>query len=217
MKKQVYHNSFFLLACGLAWLLGLFWVLSHTKLEQMQWINTHRRAWSDGFFWGATQLGEGWCFAAVILIAAAFSYYRSVEALVALGISTAFSQGLKHIFATPRPQAFFADLPYAWHYVKGVEIHLAYSFPSGHTTTVFCICALLSCWTSHKPWTALLVVPACITAYSRSYLFQHFPEDLLGGAIVGIISAFLACWLVEKYFSPALNRWEKVGFFRSHR
>ena len=50
---------------------------------------------------------------------------------------------------------------------------------------------------------------AITAAYSRPYLFQHFPEDLLGGSMVGIISAILAIKENKKYLSQDLKQASK--------
>ncbi|GAC1535551.1 MAG: hypothetical protein NVS3B15_16210 [Sediminibacterium sp.] len=38
-------------------------------------------------------------------------------------------------------------------------------------------------------------------AYSRMYLGQHYPSDVVVGAAVGIGSAYLADWINRKYFT----------------
>ena len=54
---------------------------------------------------------------------------------------------------------------------------------------------------------------AVLAAYSRPYLFQHFPEDLLGGAIVGTASAFFAVLIYEVYFEKKFPDLSKKGLF----
>jgi undecaprenyl-diphosphatase len=50
-----------------------------------------------------------------------------------------------------------------------------------------------------------VVVPAYAWAagvgYSRMYLGQHYPTDVLAGAAIGIGSAYLSNWLNKKYFA----------------
>jgi membrane-associated phospholipid phosphatase len=74
------------------------------------------------------------------------------------------------------------------------------SFPSGHTSLAFTTAASLSL--QFKKW--YVVVPAYLWAasvgYSRIYLGVHYPSDVLGGAAVGIGSAYLAHWLNKKIF-----------------
>lgn len=69
----------------------------------------------------------------------------------------------------------------------------SYSFVSGHATTstvvtVFMILLLKK----HVKYIKLLVLFPLVFAYSRLYLGVHFPTDILGGFINGIIIGFLA-------------------------
>ncbi|MBR1691368.1 MAG: phosphatase PAP2 family protein, partial [Lachnospiraceae bacterium] len=43
---------------------------------------------------------------------------------------------------------------------------------------------------------AAFVLAACI-AFSRMYLFVHFPTDVLGGAVTGVVSAVAAFFLMR--------------------
>ena len=74
-----------------------------------------------------------------------------------------------------------------------------YSFPSGHTIASF------------EAATALLIgnkklgIPAMglavLIAFSRLYLYVHYPPDVLASVILGIGIAFLGTFLVKKGFS----------------
>ncbi|WP_019850938.1 phosphatase PAP2 family protein [Desulfitobacterium sp. PCE1] len=63
------------------------------------------------------------------------------------------------------------------------------SFPSGHSTAIFCIATVL-----------VLAIPssfilfyslASIVAFSRVYLGMHYPSDIMIGASLGTITALL--------------------------
>ena len=55
-----------------------------------------------------------------------------------------------------------------------------YSFPSGHTAASF------------ASVTALYLVAA-----SRLYLYVHYPTDVLGGMVFGILAGFAGYWIVK--------------------
>ncbi|MFT4106560.1 MAG: phosphatase PAP2 family protein [Lacrimispora sp.] len=64
-----------------------------------------------------------------------------------------------------------------------------YSFPSGHTLASFE--GAVSIWFYNRKWGALALVLAALIAFSRMYLFVHFPTDILGGLVLGTVIAFL--------------------------
>jgi len=73
-----------------------------------------------------------------------------------------------------------------------------YSFPSGHTmngiTASLCIF-----FYHHKAGIGAIVV-ACIIAFSRMYLFVHWPTDILCGALVGAVDAVISFFVVKKIY-----------------
>ena len=65
-----------------------------------------------------------------------------------------------------------------------------YSFPSGHTAASFAAAFSLK-FTKVKGWIPALIL-ACIIAFSRLYLYVHYPTDVLFGALFGTASALIA-------------------------
>lgn len=74
---------------------------------------------------------------------------------------------------------------------------LDFSFPSGHTAASFAAMTALFLAKMKKAWIAALVL-AVLIAFSRLYFYVHYPTDVLGGAVVGILSGIIGYAIIEK-------------------
>lgn len=77
------------------------------------------------------------------------------------------------------------------------------SFPSSHAVNNFAAAYLFSYF--YRKWTWAFVAWASLVALSRPAVGVHYPSDILGGAIIGILVAAIVIWVwraIEKrYFS----------------
>jgi undecaprenyl-diphosphatase len=77
-----------------------------------------------------------------------------------------------------------------------IEAEHDFSFPSGHTSASFA--AAVSIFYYNKKWFGIsALVFATLIAFSRLYLYVHFPTDILGGIVLGIVCATLAFFTVK--------------------
>lgn len=90
---------------------------------------------------------------------------------------------LKNLVARPRP---FQSLD---HVRLLVGMPHGYSFPSGHTTISFA--AATAIFGKHKRLGVAALVLAALIGFSRVYVGVHYPFDVLGGVLVGILSGWL--------------------------
>ena len=72
-----------------------------------------------------------------------------------------------------------------------------YSFPSGHTAASFASVAALYLTGAKKGW-KIAGVLAVLIAFSRLYFYVHFPTDVLGGIVFGILSGVIGYKIVKK-------------------
>jgi membrane-associated phospholipid phosphatase len=210
MKQLIKNNLPFFILYAMIWLFGLAIVLTTTKLEQMTYVNQHTNWFGDWFFYDATQLGEGWFFVAMIVLFLFIGYGKSLILAASLALSGLLSSSLKLYFDTLRPMAFFKDLNLKWHYVDGVIINIHQSFPSGHTTTAFALFTIFTLFVKNKNWGYLFITLAWIAGYSRCYLFQHFPVDVLAGSMLGTLSSLVIYyWLSGVYIKKPKDWYER--------
>lgn len=71
-----------------------------------------------------------------------------------------------------------------------------FSFPSGHTLASF-EAAVMILLHSRK-WGIPAIILSILIAFSRMYLFVHFPTDILGGAILGTLISISVYYISEK-------------------
>lgn len=83
----------------------------------------------------------------------------------------------------------------------GVQIQLLvtglhdFSFPSGHTIASFEAATALLIHNRKLGIPAMIV--ASLIAFSRLYLYVHYPTDVIASIILGVGLAFLACLIVK--------------------
>jgi len=65
-----------------------------------------------------------------------------------------------------------------------------FSFPSGHTASSFAFATAIGAYSKkYQLWAYVL---AAVIAFSRLYLYVHFPSDILAGIAIGLLCGYLA-------------------------
>lgn len=65
------------------------------------------------------------------------------------------------------------------------------SFPSGHSAISFCMLTTILFFSKSKTINIMVSLLAILIAFSRLYLYVHFPSDVFCGIIFGILSSLI--------------------------
>lgn len=149
----------------------------------------------DTLMCGITRLGDAgmiWILLCIVLLVMPKTRKSGMVLLVALLADLLICNViLKPTIQRIRPFDVITDIELL------VKRPLDYSFPSGHTAASFTSVMALYLAGEKKLWIPALVL-AVLIAFSRLYLYVHYPTDVLGGVIIGVISGALGYWLVQK-------------------
>jgi membrane-associated phospholipid phosphatase len=174
---------------------GMF-LLAYGKTGSFLIINGAHSPALDVLFRYGTFLGDGLIYIPLVLYCIFFNRPFLIPMVLSLVLCLLLTHVLKQ-FVFPndlRPLSLEAQ-HITIHKVQGLYISRKHSFPSGHTATAFSTALLLATVLKKRSWALLLPLVPFLVAYSRVYLAQHYVSDVLGGMLLGMITAIAALWL----------------------
>ncbi len=169
-----------------------------TKIDFMilDWIqeNLHCELF-DRIFPVVTFLGEkGWFFIVLAVILLCVKKTRRWGAWLATSLFLGLvfcNMLLKNVVARVRPY------DQVEHITLLVDKLSDYSFPSGHTVAAFECFAVFMMMPVKKIYKVLAGILAFAIAFSRLYLYVHFPSDVLAGMLIGLLFGMMGVRIVE--------------------
>lgn len=166
----------------------------NVEFDILNAIQTIHTPYLDKLMCGITRLGNMglvWIALALLLLIYPKKSKTAILLLTALVIDTLLCNALlKNVFCRIRP----CDVN------TTVQLLVArprdFSFPSGHTAISFAAVSALYYSKEKWLWKGAAVLAALI-AFSRLYLYVHYPTDVLGGIITGWIAGY-AAWIIAR-------------------
>lgn len=138
--------------------------------------------------------GTVWILLAVLLILMKRQRGHGLSASCALILDlVSCNLVLKPLIGRERPFALVPDMELM------ISPPLDASFPSGHTAASFAVVFALKA--SGSPLWKPALVWAILMAFSRLYLYVHWPTDVLGGIALGAVVGWIGAKSVQKLIS----------------
>lgn len=124
--------------------------------------------------------------------------YRNSGIMLLIGLLLCLLVGnllLKNVIGRPRP---------CW--IENVEMLISvpsdFSFPSGHTYSSFVAAFVM--FDANRRFGVIALMVAILIAFSRMYLFVHFPTDIVGGIVLAFL-IYAGMKLILKLKSRKVN------------
>lgn len=163
-----------------------------------KWLNTPLSLW--------TNAGLG-VFAVLMLFGWWKARRRGTPAMtialavpVAVVVAFAVAEVVKKIVAEVRP---CYSLPHDY-FVSACPTRTDYAFPSGHTTVATATVAAL--WLLDRRLAAIAAAFALLEGFTRVYLGDHYPHDVVGAALLAMPVAYLAVRILARTTVPLVTR-----------
>lgn len=166
------------------------------ELDILLYINTHLKNDFLDFLMPVISFfsDKGWLWIALAVVLLFTKKYRRYGVALSIGLVLCLVIGniiLKPLIARPRPYDAYSGVELL------VEKLSDYSFPSGHTYSAFLGATILFFMNRKIGYAAFAF--AVLTAFSRLYLFVHYPTDVLMGIVMGVSFALFSMYLVKTF------------------
>ena len=169
----------------------LFFIQEHIKCPALDRVMVY-----------ITSLGNaGFIWITIGILLLLIKYYQKCGITMLCGLKTAnylCSEVLKPFIGRVRPCNKFTEIP--------LLIHAPHSpsFPSGHTMAGFA-CATVLFYFDKQLGIAGYIL-ASLIAFSRMYLFVHYPTDILGGILYGTVVSLILIFFMRSIYHFIIKR-----------
>lgn len=136
-------------------------------------------------------IGQLWIVVGIILLIIPKTRKCGITVLVSYVLSLLFGDKLlKDLIARPRPCAVDETVALI------VKKPSSFSCPSVHTYLAFSSAMAIFC--HYRKAGIATFVFAALVGFSRMYFFVHYPTDVLFGAVLGVVTAWIVYTLLNR-------------------
>lgn len=168
------------------------------EFDFLYWLQTIHNPILDGIMKFITKFGDAGLFW-IILTLFMLIVCKDKKVAWTSGLALVFSVLLINLVlknAVSRARPFWIDDS-----IKLlVKAPKEYSFPSGHSSASFASAVSIVQYARYRKQGIVAVVFAALIAFSRMYLFVHFPTDIIAGILLGTIEAVLAGIIIRAIY-----------------
>jgi undecaprenyl-diphosphatase len=127
--------------------------------------------------------------------------YRFAEGALATLLSRGIvTELIRFFYHHPRPFLFYGFTP--------LISESSWSFPSGHMTFLFALATVV--WYADRRWGIAYFILSAVVGVARIYVGVHWPLDILGGVVIGIVCGIIIHRLFRSS-RTALYETEELG------
>ncbi|MCF3965201.1 phosphatase PAP2 family protein [Streptomyces fuscigenes] len=119
---------------------------------------------------------------------------------IAVGIAFVVAEVAKKLITEVRP---CYSVPHAY-LVDPCPVRTDYAFPSGHSTVAFATVGAL--WVLDRRLSVIAALFALFEGFTRVYLGDHYPHDVIGAAVLALPVAWLAARSLARLADPLVGR-----------
>jgi membrane-associated phospholipid phosphatase len=202
MDNKIFIVPFFLLSTYLLFLIGI-----HGSTGLFLIINSYNSTYADHLFYYITDLGDGFVPYVLVVVLLFISYRESLSFLIITIFISILVTLLKRYYFPDfyRPVVYFEFTEVIRH-VPAYDPPLLYSFPSGHTATVFSVFLYLSILSKNQFLKFILFCTAALVSFSRIYLSAHFPLDVFVGSYIAVLITIPIYYFSRKINTPWIDK-----------
>ena len=131
----------------------------------------------------------------------------------AIGLSSAIVVICNDFYYRPRPFVHLDDLWVTAHNMVAPPL-IFYpptdsSLPSNIAAVLFAVAAAM--WIRNRKLGLVVAIPAFLVCFARIFAGVHYPLDIVAGASIGIVSAYVAHRLVSPLLEPLVEKGLKLA------